>query len=42
MGAAFSQSYDTGAAAEAVTRLFDRADTVLLGRGTFFPHVTDE
>ncbi|MET8746583.1 dihydrofolate reductase family protein [Streptomyces sp. NPDC004728] len=40
--------YNTGEAAEAVTRLFDDADTALLGRGTyemwsqFFPHVTSE
>ncbi|MFG3350147.1 dihydrofolate reductase family protein [Streptomyces sp. NPDC048018] len=40
--------YNTGEAAEAVTRLFDDADTALLGRSTyemwssFFPHVTNE
>ncbi|WP_329541063.1 dihydrofolate reductase family protein [Streptomyces sp. NBC_01358] len=40
--------YNTGEAAEAVTRLFDEADTALLGRstyemwGTFFPHITSE
>ncbi|SBT41464.1 dihydrofolate reductase family protein [Micromonospora auratinigra] len=40
--------YNTGEAAEAVTRLFDDADTALLGRttyqlwGSFFPHVTSE
>ncbi|MFD5872144.1 dihydrofolate reductase family protein [Streptomyces sp. NPDC060322] len=40
--------YNTGEAAEAVTRLFDDADTALLCRSTyqmwssFFPHVTSE
>ncbi|MFD5242592.1 dihydrofolate reductase family protein [Streptomyces tendae] len=40
--------YNTGETAEAVTRLFDDADTALLGRSTYqmwssyFPHVTSE
>ncbi|MGR6975138.1 dihydrofolate reductase family protein [Streptomyces cynarae] len=44
----WSMPYNTGAAAEAVTRLFDDADAALLGRstyqlwGSFFPHVTNE